>query len=54
MIRMAWLAVVLGTLVGAIGCHNTGQGIKDDTRNALHKTGHAIEKTGDKIEGGKK
>ncbi len=32
------------------GCHNTAQGIKDDTRNAVQKTGQGVEKTGQKIE----
>ena len=32
------------------GCHNTAQGVKADTKKALHKTGHGIEKAGDKID----
>ena len=44
------LIVVLVGAVFAIGCHNTAQGIKDDTRNAVQKTGQGVEKTGQKIE----
>ena len=34
----------------AAGCHHTAQGVKDDTRNAVQKTGHGIEKAGEKVE----
>jgi predicted small secreted protein len=37
----------------AAGCHNTAQGIKEDTKRALDKTGNALQKAADKI-GGKK
>ena len=43
-------AVVLAGVVLASGCHNTAQGVKTDTRNAVQKTGHGVEKAGGKIE----
>jgi predicted small secreted protein len=45
-----WIAVVVMGAAFACGCHNTAQGIKDDTRNAVQKTGQGVEKTGQKIE----
>jgi predicted small secreted protein len=32
-------------------CHNTAQGVKADARRALDKTGRALQKAGDKIDG---
>lgn len=46
------LLVVAALLMLSIaGCHNTAQGVKADTRNALDKTGRGLEKAGDKIDG---
>jgi|HubBroStandDraft_6_1064221.scaffolds.fasta_scaffold3101013_1 hypothetical protein len=36
--------------LAAAGCHNTAEGVKADTRNALDKTGHALQKAGDKVD----
>ena len=44
------LAAALLMLVTA-ACHNTAQGVKADTRRALDKTGKALERAGDKIDG---
>ena len=41
--------VVAAFAVGA--CRNTYNGAKADTHKAVDKTGHAIERTGEKIEG---
>jgi predicted small secreted protein len=35
----------------AMGCRHTAQGVKDDTRKALQKTGNGIKKAGEKVEG---
>lgn len=42
------LAAGLGLLGG---CRHTGEGIKDDTKNAVHKTGEGLEKAGEKLKG---
>jgi len=39
------------SLASLAGCHNTAQGVKADTRNALDKTGQELQKAGDKIDG---
>lgn len=41
--------IVVGALATA-GCRNTWQGAQVDARRAVQKTGHGIEKVGDKIE----
>ena len=52
--RMALVAAAL-SVVFALGCHHTWQGVKTDTHRAVQKTGHGVEKAGEKIEGdGKK
>jgi predicted small secreted protein len=38
-------------LLAAASCHNTAQGVKEDTKRALDKTGAGLEKAGDKIDG---
>lgn len=38
-------------LLGVAACHNTFQGVKEDTRRDLDKTGQKLEKAGDKIDG---
>ena len=46
--------LVAVALVGAIamaGCRHTWDGAKTDTKRAVQKTGHGIEKAGKKIEG---
>lgn len=43
--------VVAGCLILAVAaCHNTFEGVKADTRHDLDKTGHALQKAGDKID----
>lgn len=44
------VVVVFGG-IATVGCHDTWQGVKDDTRNAVHKTGEGVEKVGEKLEG---
>jgi predicted small secreted protein len=48
--RTTLLAALLA-LPNAGGCHNTAQGIKEDTKRALDKTGQKLEKAADKIGG---
>jgi predicted small secreted protein len=48
-----WTVTLLFVLL-AIGCHNTAQGVKADTKRALDKTGEGLEKAGDKIDGHKR
>lgn len=43
------LTVVLLVLAGA-GCRHTAEGVKTDTKRAIEKTGHGIERLGEKIE----
>jgi hypothetical protein len=44
-------AAVIGfSSLPVLACHHTGQGIKADVKNDLHKTGEGIERTGEKIE----
>jgi hypothetical protein len=38
-------------MLATAACHNTAQGVKADTRRALDKTGKALERAGDKIDG---
>jgi hypothetical protein len=44
-----WIVIAL-CLGSAVGCHNTAQGVKADTKRALDKTGEKLQKTGDKID----
>jgi predicted small secreted protein len=47
-------ALIALVIVGAFAlgaCRNTYNGVKADTHKAVHKTGHAVERTGEKIEG---
>ena len=49
--RYLALAAVIGfSSLSVLACHHTGQGIKADVKNDLHKTGEGIENTGEKIE----
>lgn len=48
--RKAFLLAALGA-VAAFGCHHTWQGVKQDTHNAVQKTGHGVEKAGKKMQG---
>ena len=45
----AFVLAALGALA-AFGCH-TWQGVKDDTRQAVHETGSGLEKAGKKMKG---
>ena len=45
-----FLVVAALSMLSVAGCHNTAQGVKADTRNALDKTGHEIQKAGDKVD----
>lgn len=45
------LLTVWATLAPSTACHNTWRGVKTDTKRALDKTGHELEKAGDKVEG---
>jgi hypothetical protein len=47
--RRNWI-VLACLLVAAVGCHNTAQGVKADTKKALDKTGEKLERAGDKID----
>lgn len=47
------LAPLLAALALCSGCHNTAQGVKEDTKRALDKTGDALHKAADKIDGSK-
>ena len=50
--RFGFVLVAVGVVMLAIaGCHNTFQGVKEDTRRDLDKTGQKLEKAGDKIDG---
>jgi hypothetical protein len=53
MMRRFVPAMALATLLWtpSFGCHDTAQGIKQDTKRALQKTGQKLEKAGDKIDG---
>jgi hypothetical protein len=48
--RSPLLVVAALAMLGVTGCHNTAQGVKADTRNALDKTGHELQKVGDKVD----
>jgi predicted small secreted protein len=41
-------------MLATAACHNTAQGVKADTQRALDKTGKALERAGDKIDGHRK
>ena len=44
------ITVCLGlSLASVMGCRNTAEGVKDDTQNAVHKTGDEMKKAGDKM-----
>jgi len=43
--------LLAATVLAIAACHNTAQGVKADTRRALDKTGRALEKAGDKVDG---
>lgn len=44
------LPLILAASVGlGAGCHNTAQGVKQDTKRALEKTGEKLQKAGKKI-----
>ena len=45
-----FLVVAALSMLSVAGCHNTAQGVKADTRNALDKTGHELQKAGDKVD----
>ncbi len=47
------LSVLAFSSLSALGCHHTGQGIKADVKNDVHKTGEGIEHVGEKIDGKK-
>jgi hypothetical protein len=47
--RICTAGAILGAL-GALGCH-TWQGVKEDTRHAVHETGRGLKKAGKKMEG---
>jgi predicted small secreted protein len=47
--RIFTVLLVLGAL-SASACRNTYNGVKADTKNAVHKTGHGVERTGEKME----
>jgi hypothetical protein len=47
--RTILLLALFGALA-ATGCRNTYNGVKADTKNAVHKTGHGVEKAGEKME----
>ena len=44
------LVVAAFSMLAVAGCHNTAQGVKADTRNALDKSGHELQKAGDKVD----
>jgi predicted small secreted protein len=49
--RFPWSLLVAALwMLSVTGCHNTAQGVKADTRNALDKTGHELQKAGDKVD----
>ena len=52
--KSALLLVATLLTVATAACHNTAQGVKADTRRALDKTGKALERAGDKIDGHRK
>ena len=35
------------SLASLVACRNTAEGVKDDTQNAVHKTGDELKKAGD-------
>jgi predicted small secreted protein len=51
--RTVFVLVALGALA-PFGCHNTWEGVKEDTHTAVQKTGEGVEKVGEKIEGADK
>jgi len=44
--------VLSAALLTTMGCH-TAEGIKQDTKNALHATGRGLQRGADKIDGPK-
>jgi hypothetical protein len=48
--RSGVVLAALGALAG-FGCHNTWQGVKQDTHHAVQGTGRGLEKAGKKMEG---
>jgi hypothetical protein len=49
-LQSSLLVVAALSMLSVTGCHNTAQGVKADTRNALDKTGHELQKAGDKVD----
>jgi predicted small secreted protein len=50
--RFGPILVTAGVVaLATAGCHNTFQGVKEDTRRDLDKVGEKLEKAGDKIDG---
>ena len=47
----AWVPFATLTGLVAWGCHNTWQGVKEDTHQAVQKTGDEMEKAGKKLKG---
>jgi len=48
--KMQILLVLIVVGAFASACRNTYNGVKADTKNAVHKTGEGVEKTGQKME----
>jgi predicted small secreted protein len=50
MVVRAPIAIAVCAVLLSVGCHNTWQGVKKDTRHALQKTGAGLKKAGQKLE----
>jgi len=48
MVRLS--AIILALAVVSLGCRNTANGVRADTKKVLHKTGHGLQKAGKKVE----
>jgi predicted small secreted protein len=44
------IVLFLAGAILAAGCRHTAEGVKDDTKNAVQKTGQGMEKAGKKVE----
>ena len=44
------MVVLAAALLVPLGCHNTAQGIKADTKRALDKTSEKLHRASDKID----
>jgi len=50
MLRITVCSLFVVCALGAAGCRNTWNGVKQDSRTAVEKTGHGLQKAGTKIE----